>query len=264
MSKFDISKLKINKKEYPVDEILIPSRNIFYSNILKVDEKIKVRGMTVEEQKKLLASTAESQESIINDIVFNCVEYPDNLNSIDLFIIDRDQILTKIRQLTYGDEVKANYQCSTCNTSNETVINLSNLDIKYFDDNLTLPIDVVTDAILVDDKPAKLSFTLPTLNSNKDNEILMRYHKKEKNTRSLMLYTSLFSTLYQINDELVDCQTKNQIMNIYMQLPASEFSKLLNAINNDYGTQSTVTVNCTNCGQENQISIMTTDFFLHI
>lgn len=259
----NIQNITINK-EYPTEEILLPSRNIFYDHdILKIDEKVKIRGLTVEEQKRLLQSNQENQEGILNDIVYNSIVYPNNMKNTDMFIIDRDYILQKVRQLTYGDEVKQNFACMQCGQQNETVINIDELDVKYFDDDFKLPIVIKTDQILMDNKPVTLSFTLPTINANKDNQTLLRYHKKEKNQKSLIIYTTVFSCLIQINGEELTVRDKDQIMNLYMQLPQNKISELFKQLNTDYGMENTKQVTCDNCGYTNEVSVMTQDFFLH-
>lgn len=60
----------------------------------------------------------------------------------NLLIIDRDFLLAKIRQITFGDIVKVTYTCSSCGNQNDEEVDLSKLPVEYFPDDFQVPIIV--------------------------------------------------------------------------------------------------------------------------
>jgi hypothetical protein len=254
-------KLKISNEMYPTKSVIVPSKNKFYEGL---DEtfQFEVRSMTVQEQKALLAMNANNVDDTILKIVRSCVTNID-ISQLDLLIMDRDYLLYEIRQLTYGEDLTIDFTCSNCGEKNEVVSNLSLLDIKYIEE----PKEEVLNRMkyqskyIIDEEtnePIEIQFFFPTVKSVREMNMLM---KSKKNSRDMMIYTSIVSSILSINGEPVSFQVKKDLLNLFMNLPANEITEITKLLKHDYGVQQTVTHTCGVCGTENEVGILNVDFF---
>lgn len=246
---------------YPTKSVIVPSKNKFYEGL---DEtfQFEVRSMTVQEQKALLAMNANNVDDTILKIVRSCVTNID-ISQLDLLIMDRDYLLYEIRQLTYGEDLTIDFTCSNCGEKNEVVSNLSLLDIKYIEE----PKEEVLNRMkyqskyIIDEEtnePIEIQFFFPTVKSVREMNMLM---KSKKNSRDMMIYTSIVSSILSINGEPVSFQVKKDLLNLFMNLPANEITEITKLLKHDYGVQQTVTHTCGVCGTENEVGILNVDFF---
>ncbi len=246
---------------YPTKSVIVPSKNKFYEGL---DEtfQFEVRSMTVQEQKALLAMNANNVDDTILKIVRSCVTNID-ISQLDLLIMDRDYLLYEIRQLTYGEDLTIDFTCSNCGEKNEVITNLSLLDIKYLEE----PKEEVLNRMkykskyIIDEEtnePIEIQFFFPTVKSVREMNMLM---KSKKNSRDMMIYTSIVSNILSVNDEPVSFQVKKDLLNLFMNLPANEITEITKLLKHDYGVQQTVTHTCSVCGTENEVGILNVDFF---
>jgi hypothetical protein len=246
---------------YPTKSVIVPSKNKFYEGL---DEtfQFEVRSMTVQEQKSLLSMNANNVDDTILKIVRSCVTNID-ISQLDLLIMDRDYLLYEIRQLTYGEDLTIDFTCSNCGEKNEVVSNLSLLDIKYIEE----PKEEVLNRMkyqskyIIDEEtnePIEIQFFFPTVKSVREMNMLM---KSKKNSRDMMIYTSIVSSILSINGEPVSFQVKKDLLNLFMNLPANEITEITKLLKHDYGVQQTVTHTCGVCGTENEVGILNVDFF---
>jgi len=253
-------KLRITNETYPTKSVIVPSRNKFYG----LDEtfQFEVRSMTVQEQKALLAMNANNVDDTILKIVRSCITNID-VGQLDLLIMDRDYLLYEIRQITYGSDMTIDYTCTNCGEKNDVVVNLSMLDIKYIEE----PSETVLEKMkyisksLIDDEtghPVEIQFFFPTVKSVKEMNMLM---KSKKNSKDMMIYSSIVSSIMSINGEPVPLQTKKDLLDLFMNLPASEITEMTKILKHDYGVQQTIVHECSNCGTENEVTVLNVDFF---
>lgn len=85
---------------------------------------------------------------LITELLANCllrlgtIERPGPKVVQSLYSADRHFLLVKLRQITFGAEMGANYPCPTCRESNEVIENLAELEVVGLSDG-EVPADIV-------------------------------------------------------------------------------------------------------------------------
>lgn len=270
---FEFSKIQINTKkietEYPTMRVMVPSKNKFYDEIEDKLTEWEIRQMTVKEQKKMLGMGVNHQDEVLTEIVKKCVVQPD-VSNIDLLVQDRDFLLTQIRILTYGSEIEFETECPKCGQKNTVKVDLTTLPITYIDDpdiKISDNIIYTTDLIEYMGQPLKLKFKLQRTSSSKRTQQLLKMFKKQKDKeREILPYITIFSLLDEVNDEPIDVHGIKQIINIFLQLPQSEIQKLmkLQMTTQELGLKTTTVETCDTCGEEYEVSVLTSEFFLPV
>lgn len=250
-------KLKV-VNTYPTKEVFLPSRNMFYPNL---DEsfKFEIRGMTVQEQKMLLQMNNNNIDETILKIVRNCVINYD-ISTLNLLIIDRDYLLYEIRKLTYGNDINIEYSCQNCGTQNSFVFDLNDLEVQYIDDDILDKLKYRSQYLINEEtgEPVLIQFFLPTVKSLNEINVLTRKNK------DMTIYQTIVSNIYSIDGEPVDFNTKRELFDYFIQLPAEEVMKMMKVLQHNYGIQQTTKHSCENCGTENEIPVLNIDFFFPV
>lgn len=118
------------KVNHPIYELELPSNN----------QKIKFRGFKVSEKKILMmALTSQEPEQMfkaVQQVVNNCIIYPENINVLKLPMTDVEFLILQIRARADGEILKlkfeptGNTECEYC--KKPRIVELNLLDVKVF------------------------------------------------------------------------------------------------------------------------------------
>lgn len=254
--------------------VQLPSKNIFYG--LPQDLRVKVRPMTVKEQKAMLSMNGNNVEDVINSIVFATCRYEDGRPlPQDLLIGDRDFLLNEVRKITYGSDIEFTFTCDKCNTENKVHYDLSMLDTIPIPDDFKLEDLQYTSKYITDEEgnPVVFQFIFPTITTVKQQNIL------SKNKRDILIYAGIVSNIYGIvttevsedgkvtkTIKQLSLEDKKNLLEVLMQVPAAEVTNMLNFMREHSfdGIQKSVTFTCSNCGSDNDVVIINQDYFFPI
>tara|TARA_R100000458_G_C8268307_1_gene243152 strand:- start:1361 stop:2275 length:915 start_codon:yes stop_codon:yes gene_type:complete len=115
----------------------LPSRGKAY---IDCDENIMIRPFTFAEEKKLRGIRKAAQGAdVINSLIEDCVE---GLDFASMTLEDKNYILFKLREISYGDEYTINATCDECGAENKLVVNISEVPVAYAADEYEEPFSV--------------------------------------------------------------------------------------------------------------------------
>ena len=221
-------------EEVPVK---LPSNNKFYS-LMDPAKPITVRAMTFEDERAMM-SHKNVNVDILNTLLTRCVS---NINVSHLLQMDKLYLVMKMRELSYGNEYKANINCNGCKKDNEVTFTLSEMPVNYLEEDATDPMEI----------------TLPVLQK----DILLRRPRVEDETYFSNAEFAI-ANLWRFVESIDGHTEKGVISKVIPQLPLKDAHALLDALSgNTYGIDTKVRFVCNFCSHNEVMELpITTDFF---
>lgn len=160
---------------YTIQETFtLPSLGKIYPGNINPD--ITLRSMTTNDEMKRLNTSQDKPYKTLCDVIDGCILNNAPISSYDMCLGDYQYLLHKLRIVTYGSEYKLRTQCPYCKSLEDNVVNLDELEVRKYTDEIDkyiefdLPIskkrikikhqtprmlDIVTNAIAEDKKRTK-------------------------------------------------------------------------------------------------------------
>tara|TARA_R110000824_G_scaffold76037_2_gene192794 strand:+ start:28 stop:870 length:843 start_codon:yes stop_codon:yes gene_type:complete len=136
-------------------ELRLPSAGFNSSKV----ETIEIRPFTYEDEKLLRTTKTLSQgELIVEQLITRCIK---GIEYKDLLLTDKNYILFKLREISYGDGYDIKATCNMCESENELQVELSKLPVVYaesegdLEHKITLPdskVEVIVKALKIEDE----------------------------------------------------------------------------------------------------------------
>ena len=146
----------------------LPSRGKAYVNC---DESVMIKPFTFAQERKLRSiKTTNQGTKIINSLVEDCVQ---GLDYDSMTLEDKNYVLFKLREISYGDDYTITAECSECNNVNKLVVKISEVPVKYAQDDYKEPFTVT-----LPDSEQQIRFVSPRC---KDEEYLESMDKLTDN-----------------------------------------------------------------------------------
>ena len=122
-------------EEYTISEdCRLPSKGLVYNT--KINPLMKVRSMTTDEDMKRLGHS-DRRYKIMSEIIDACIiEKPKDFSSYDLCVADFQYLLHRVRVASFGTSYKIECTCPICGKKFVDDINLDELEIKEFEEEL--------------------------------------------------------------------------------------------------------------------------------
>ena len=211
-------------KELPTDtavEVELPSECRVYE-LEDPGAPITIRPMTFEDEKALIS--AGKGEDPVNLTLQRCTT---NIKIPDLLAIDKFYLIMKLREISYGDDYNTLLVCSHCKAENPTTIKLSELNVNPVPDDFEDPIKV----------------TLPSINK----EVKVRL-PRVRDERFLEDVASSMDQIWRFVVEIDGHTDKSIIAAVIDKLPLRDIRTIMNAIKTDFGVDTNVKFECSECG----------------
>jgi len=211
-------------KELPTDtavEVDLPSECRVY-NLEDPGAPITVRPMTFEDEKALVS--ARKDQDPVNLVLQRCTT---NIKIADLLSMDKLYLIMKLREISYGDDYNTLLVCSHCKAENPTTVKLSQLNVNPVPDDFQDPVTV----------------TLPVI--NKEAKVRL---PRVRDERVLMDSEEALNQIWRFVVEIDGHTDKSIIAAVVDKLPLKDVRTVLKAIKTDYGVDTKVKFECTNCG----------------
>ena len=123
-----------NQKDYTISEFFtLPSQGKVYNEL--IDPQVELRSMTTAEEMRRLSPTDHVYENLCS-IIDDCLVKGPNISSYDMCLGDYQFLLYKLRIVTYGADYNVQITCPYCRTEQSAVINLENLSINSYEDDI--------------------------------------------------------------------------------------------------------------------------------
>jgi len=133
----------------------------------------------------------------------------------------------KLREISYGDDYHTLLICSHCQAENPTVVKLSQLNVNPVPDDFTDPIEVMLPSLK---KVAKIN--LPRV----------RDEKLFKDTETAL------NQMWRFVDKIDEHSDKGIIAAVMDKLPIVDMRTILNAMKTDFGVDTKIKLQCSECG----------------
>jgi hypothetical protein len=218
-------------------EVELPSYNRFYS-LQDPAKPITVRPMTFEDERSMMSKKNHNVD-VLNGLLAKCVS---NIDVSQLLQMDKLYLIMKLREISYGDEYRANISCTACRKDNEVTFSLNQLPVHYIEDSFTDP--------LVIDLPIlkkKIKVRLPRVSDE-------RYFVNAEQA---------IGNLWRFIEEIDGHSEKSVISKVIPQLPLKDAHALLDSMAaNEYGLDTKVRFLCNYCDHTEVMELpITADFF---
>jgi len=216
----------------------LPTAGVFTNGIASVE----VRPFTFEDE-KILRSIKKASDGgrIINTLISRCTK---DLDFNELSLVDKNFILFKLRELSYGSDYKIEAECGACGASNELTVELDKLPVTY------ASLDSRNDTkLILPDSEVEIDYIMPTANDE----------KFINNTDHLM------DNLWRFVRSIGGHTERMIIQGFISKTTGKDVTVLRNAIfNNDYGLQTKVNFLCNSCGSDSVIDLPINESFFDV
>ena len=218
-------------------EFELPSKGLGYTEDLG---KIKLRSISYEDEK--FASQAS-----INDKNFNHLDFLLNralqtkIDLDNLFIFDKLFLIFKLRQITYGSQMKSSIECPQCSQESSISVDFNKIPVNYVPDTFADPIEVT-----LPKSKKKCFLTLPRA----------RHEKYMKSTNAIM------NNLWRFIFSFEGVENREVISKVLDKLSLVDINYILSNLVKTYGIDTKVKFVCVGCGfSENTEIPFNFDFF---
>tara|TARA_R110000824_G_scaffold40353_21_gene121139 strand:- start:238 stop:996 length:759 start_codon:yes stop_codon:yes gene_type:complete len=215
----------------------LPSKNKFYK-LLNPSDPITLRPMTFEDEKAIVSNKNASKD-VLNILLGRCMT---NINISDLLLFDKLYLLMKLREISYGSIYKADITCPACRTDNKVAFDLSDLEIKYVEDDMVNPVSLHLPVL-----KKTIKVNLPRVSDE-------RYlNNTEASTNNLWRFVA----------EIEGHTKKTIISKVVKKLPLKDIHALMNLLSGQkYGINTGVRFACSYCSHSEKMELpITADFF---
>lgn len=235
-----------------------------------VTTTVDISEFTAKVKKELANKQLSSNENYEDIILRNCIKAigdnktPSTADIRKLHGSDRDYIIMKIRQLSFGDKVKGNYDCSGCGTKMQASISIDN-DFSVY---ALKPLEQFS---LEQDPISKhMVRTFSIKDEVSGHTWIIRYDTGDDRTKAISLSKSnpfeakmRLIGLCTIKIDKGDSSLPGPISLSYIEnLPSRVWDHISNEWDaNQAGLDTKVKVSCSVCGSENIWEIDPVDFF---
>jgi len=216
-------------------EVHLPSKNKFYT-LENEGDPITIRPMTFEDEK--LLTRIKDKNIMINKLLSLCVK---NININQLLMFDKIYLLLKIREISFGDEIKTETQCTNCGFDNVLTFNISTFNKNEVSDDLTDPREV----------------TLPALNKT----AVVRF-PRVSDEQYLLNSDKIFDNVWRFVESIDGHANKSIVSKVLHKLPAKDVNVLMKEVfGTNYGIQMRGKYECDSCGETSVAEVQITDDF---
>jgi hypothetical protein len=218
-------------------EFELPSKGRGYTEDLS---KVKLRSITYADEK--VASQMSVSDSKFNHLDFLLKRaMTDDIDLDDLFCFDKLFLTFKLRQITYGSEMKSTVECPSCDQESVIAVNFNNIPVQYVPDDFEDPYKVI----------------LPK--SKKECLLNLPRAKHEKYMKST---NSITSNLWRFIFSFEGVENREVISKVLDKLPLIDINYILSKLTKTYGIDTRVKFICAGCGHNENTEIpFNFDFF---
>jgi len=218
----------------PID---LPSRGKFNSSD---SASIQIKPFTFEDEKILRNIKKVSDGAkVITTLIKRCSK---DLNYENLPLVDKNFILYKLRELSYGNDYKIEATCTECSETNGLAVEINKLPVNYLDEEVNFE-------VVLPDSEVTVKYKIPTV-------------KEEVYLDSV---DNLMDNLWRLV-ESIDGHTERVITQGFVaKSTAKDITVLRNAItDSDLGIQTLVHYVCNSCNSDSVVDLPINESFFGV
>ena len=216
----------------------LPTAGVFTNGV----GSIEVRPFTFEDEKILRSIKKVTDGSnVINTLIQRCTK---DLDFNNISLVDKNFILFKLREISYGNDYGIEVDCNSCGETNELTVELDKLPIKYADITSSK-----STSIVLPDSEVTIEYTYPTAS---DEKFL-------NNPGHLM--DNIWRFVKSINGH----SERMIIQGFITKTSGKDITVLRKAIfDNEFGLQTKVNFLCNSCGDDSVIELPINESFFDV
>lgn len=217
----------------------LPSRGLAY---VDCDESIMIKPFTFAQERKLRSIKTSAQGlKVINALIEDCVR---GLDYDSMTLEDKNYILFKLREISYGDDYTIQAECQECQSINKLTVKISDVPVTYAEDGYKEPL-----TITLPDSQQEVKFVTPRC---KDEQYLESAGKLIDNLWRFALSVGKYSE-------------KKVIKGFFEATTVRDVAYFREALTKDnYGMNKAMSYECANCGEVTESLIPFTDSFFSV
>ena len=233
----------------------LPSLGKVYDK--EVNPHIKLRSMTTEEEMKRLSPSDRVYKNLC-EIIDDCLIEKPGISSYDMIVADYQYLLHKLRIVTYGPEYETALVCPYCGCTNEETVNLENLEVSQYSEELSKYLEFVLPKT---GDTIKIRMQTPRILD----EIAVRSkgNKKTSNSgESVFLLTLMYVVTERNGVRFTDSFEKEKYLRHLPMMDVNYILKCVEKINEKVGLDTGIEAKCGVCGADYKSSFrLTAEFF---
>ena len=202
----------------------LPSRGLAY---VDCDESIMIKPFTFAQERKLRSiKSAAHGVKTINSLVEDCTQ---GLDFASMTLEDKNYILFKLREISYGESYVVSHQCGDCGALNKLTVNISEVPVTYAEDDYKEPF-----TITLPDTKQEVRFVTPRCKDEK------YFEDAERLTDNLWRFALSVSTYSEqkVLKAFFEATTVRDIAFFREKL-----------MENHYGMNKSMSYECASCGE---------------
>lgn len=202
----------------------LPSRGKAY---VDCDESVMIKPFSFAQEKKLRSIKTSAQGlKVINELVRDCVQ---GLDYDSMTLEDKNYILFKLREISYGDSYVITTDCGACGATNKLTVDISQVPVTYAEDDYKEPF-----TITLPDTKQEVRFVTPRCKDEK------YFEDAERLTDNLWRFALSVSTYSEqkVLKAFFEATTVRDIAFFREKL-----------MENHYGMNKSMSYECASCGE---------------
>lgn len=233
----------------------LPSLGKIYDE--KINPEIKIRSMTTQEEMKRLAKSDRPYKNM-SEVIDDCLVESPGISSYDMCVGDYQFLLHKLRVVTYGPEYHLGSLCPYCGAINEGVINLDDLAVIQYTEDLEKYREF---DLPVTGKHIKLRIQTPRVMDNIT--VQARDRKKKSSTQGDFTYiVTLQNLIEEIDGKRYDLIALEDFVSKLNMRDANTILQYSAKLTDGIGIDTSLITECEECGKEYPNSFrFTSEFF---
>jgi len=217
----------------------LPSRGLAYVNC---DESIMIKPFTFAQERKLRGiKNSVHGTKVINTLIDDCVQ---GLDYTSMTLEDKNYILFKLREISYGDEYTIQADCTECDHSNKLTVNISQVPVSYAEDGYEEPI-----TITLPDTQQQVTYVSPRCKDE-------RYFESAE---------KLIDNLWRFALSVGEYSEQKVIKGFFEGTTVRDLAYFREALTKyTYGMNKSMSYECANCGEVTESMIPFTESFFSV
>lgn len=238
------------------EEYTLPSLGKVYD--VKVNPVVKLRSMTTEDEMKRLSPSERSYKNLC-EIIDDCLVEDPGISAYDMCLADYIFLLHKLRVVTYGSGYNVDSVCPFCGSTNNDIIQLDEMEVKYFDENNFVELSQFV--LPKTGKNIKIRMQTPRMMD----DVTLRNKEVQRRTKghsgdSAFLYT-IQEMIDTINGKVVDVVTLEDFVRKLPMMDTNYIAQHALKLVESFGIDNTVNRTCPICGLDYTSSFRLTEEF---
>ena len=217
----------------------LPSRGKAY---VDCDESIMIKPFTFAQERKLRSiKNATHGAKIINSLIDECVE---GLDYDSMTLEDKNYILFKLREISYGENYTITAECLSCGSNNKLTVNIPEVPVTYAEDDYKEPFEIT-----LPDTKQVVRFVTPRC---KDEKYFESAEKLTDNIWRFALSVGEYSEK-KVLKAFFEATTVRDLVYFREQISKDR-----------YGMNKSMSFECANCGEVSDSLIPFTESFFSV